>query len=280
MGQPLRAGRAFTLVELLVVVGIIAVLIGILLPSLNRARESARATQCMNNLRQWGMGFGMYVNLSKGSLPDDGDDGKDAATAIDYWDGSWLWFNAIPRMVNSKSYDELQTQDTSGGPRLPIDGDTSLYVCPTATRAAGVGSDKVDAGGYFLMYGNVMNPPATAQIRRTFLCYVMNSKLRDSKHPTVKMNRLKPSSLFVLMVEKRMRGREVPNGATGSTLARIKADWQRFTGRHQGGGYLLFADGHVGFFTNKEVNTMSQISPVQNYNQPGKLIWSPNGPAN
>ena len=64
-----KFNKGFTLIELLVVIAIIGILAGILLPVLSRARESARRTQCMSNIKQVGMGLIMYANENNELFP-------------------------------------------------------------------------------------------------------------------------------------------------------------------------------------------------------------------
>src|SRR5438874_51074 len=74
-----RPRGAFTLIQLLVVVGIITVLIGLLLPALGRARRQARAVVCLSNLRELGIVFHTYVNQNKGRAPGYGAEGSHRA---------------------------------------------------------------------------------------------------------------------------------------------------------------------------------------------------------
>ena len=89
------ADRAFTLAEVLIVVGIIALLISILLPMAARAREAGRQAACLNNLRQVAAGIMSYVNDNDGSLPfsasAQGSGQYPSPNAAD-----WIWWHGLP----------------------------------------------------------------------------------------------------------------------------------------------------------------------------------------
>jgi len=76
-----KTGRAFTLVELLVVLAIIALLAALLLPTLGRAKESARATVCLSNLHQTGIALQIYASDNNNKLPVMRDVSTDPAVA-------------------------------------------------------------------------------------------------------------------------------------------------------------------------------------------------------
>jgi prepilin-type N-terminal cleavage/methylation domain-containing protein len=135
--RSLRHG--FTLIELLVVLAIIALLASLLLPALAGAKDRARATKCVGNLRQWGMAYRMYADDNSDYLPRRGQ-GVQPLALIDRPDD---WFNALPRYFGLLSFENMVTNNSKPAPHSE-----SVFICPAAS----------DPGGaYFLPYGMNMN---------------------------------------------------------------------------------------------------------------------------
>ena len=280
----------FTLVELLVVIGIIALLVGILLPALSKARKAAQEVKCLNNLRQLCLGVFMYADSQKGSLPYEGGDGTIASPVTAglpqgaSWDEAGLWFNAAPTNLNQPTYSEQQTNYLLKGVPLAHQGANSVFVCPAADDPQTTAADK-NAGvapksdGYLWLWGGAPGS-GVPQARPTYMCYVLNSKL-NATHKTQKMSQLRPGAAVVIFMEKRMIPGELLSGDKNyaKALGQVRGEHKRFTARHRNGGFIGFADGHVAWFSNQQVNTPSD--PVKNdYNYPDRVVWDPFGPEN
>ena len=116
-----RPRAAFTLIELLVVIAIIALLAAILFPVFARARENARKTSCMNNMKQLGIGFAQYTQDYDECFPGSAQ-GSDPAGSGWVPAGTSVT-TAIPAVVKN-------------GAIFPYIRNVQVYICPSDTNAS------------------------------------------------------------------------------------------------------------------------------------------------
>ena len=153
-----RRHPGFTLIELLVVMAVMAILASLLLPVLTRAKEKAKATQCLSNLRQWNLALSLYLHDNDDAIPRRGQ-GVQPLHDIDRPED---WFNALPPLIGLPTYLAMVTNGT-----IPKPGDTSVYVCPTA---------RPTTNDYFLSYA--MNFYLSPTLRAT------PHRLSEIPHPS------------------------------------------------------------------------------------------------
>jgi prepilin-type N-terminal cleavage/methylation domain-containing protein len=145
-----RRSRAFTLVELLVVIAIIGVLVGLLLPAVQAAREASRRSQCLNNLKQIGLGC-LNFQSANGAFPTAGgaveqffNTAELAKPAYGYEGAGWM-YQILPYIEQQNLYN-LRKGDGAANAGFQktdlIEKRVSVYNCPSRDgRTAIVGTD-------------------------------------------------------------------------------------------------------------------------------------------
>lgn len=113
--------RGFTLIELLVVIAIIAILAGMLLPAVAKAKAKTRTIACLNNLRQWAQAMQMYTFENDDYLPPEG-----TGTGLNKQTG---WYVALPKQMGFPDYYQMPWHTNAAAPV-----GRSLFICPANPR--------------------------------------------------------------------------------------------------------------------------------------------------
>jgi prepilin-type N-terminal cleavage/methylation domain-containing protein/prepilin-type processing-associated H-X9-DG protein len=258
-----RIRRGFTLIELLVVIGILGVLVGMLLPAVQKVRESANRSQCQNNLKQIGLAFHNHHD-ALGYFPSGGWSGTlppsyiNGSPAVGFHQYAAWGFQILPYIEADNVW--------KGGPLVAVGTSNKLFFCPSRR------------GPQTLTYPDDYQPPLTGGN----ITHALGDYAASNKEGTGVVRRYYPTSFAaitdgtsstLLVSEKRLNlsflGKEDATDDNQGYVAGWRTDTMRKTTRpplpdyrapvgdggggfgssHSGGLNALFADGSVHFLS-------------------------------
>jgi prepilin-type N-terminal cleavage/methylation domain-containing protein len=281
MIRPTTHPRAFTLIEILVVIGIVVILLGLLIPAIGMITASARATRSMSNLRSFATAFGTFAAQRKDRIPWEGE--KNIAGIANNLAEPNFWANALGPLMDSDRYaalveDAFREQRDVASWSEP----NTVWADPSATSESGTPWEFGEAGPEGVKrqfwFGYVMN----IRLNNVFL---QQLGLPDTHRTLMSHAHIDKADRTVLMLELRGRPQELPPNDPHFTrnLDRSQSSWKRFAARHFEGGHLLFSDGHAEWALNRDVTTNAQgsrdpLTPDGDWNTE-RFIFEPQGPA-
>jgi len=291
VNAPRRKAGAFTLIELLVVIAIIAILAAMLLPALSKAKEKARRTNCLSNLRQWGLALQMYVTDGNDILSCDGmsslqlQGGGTWCGPVDQPGGMrsgrpddpYAWFTVLPPFLSSPtlSYYVNSMVGTRGFSAAKVTqyipfpgGKGPIWECPSA---------QMSSSTILNILSPAQNPPNDGTPGCAgFFSYAMNIDLKYSlpnfTYPGMpKMTFFKNPSATVFMFDAVFDPvSEVVNGNPQFNSVNPAGRFRSFAWRHSQGGVINFLDGHDAYFKTSAIYDKVNDTEMTN----SDVIWN------
>jgi prepilin-type processing-associated H-X9-DG protein/prepilin-type N-terminal cleavage/methylation domain-containing protein len=219
VGAIMRTRSAFTLVELLVVIAVIGVLVALLLPAVQAAREAARRTECSNNLKQLGLSIHQFCDTHDGDFPKSRHDVTLAAK------DAWIW--TLKPFYEGVDSIRICPDDRQREPRLKQN--LSSYLM----------------NGY-LVYedpirpGSVLNFEKLQSTSKTIMLFEATDEVDLELHPDSTNDHTHSPAWFDMWYFDRDKVME-------TIRSEVAVD------RHSGGSNFLYADGHVAFVPETQV---------------------------
>jgi prepilin-type N-terminal cleavage/methylation domain-containing protein/prepilin-type processing-associated H-X9-DG protein len=292
MLSPVRRRAAFTLIELLVVIAIIAILIGLLLPAVQKVREAAARTQCKNNLKQIGLALHMYHD-SNNSFP--------VGSTATFWGWAAL---TLPYLEQNNLYTQLNPPVNSFKSALTnalplLQTPLKVFYCPSDPAGGGVNINRPfntpTAGTRIALSNYPGNGGDTANGQGIF-----------SPNTPVRIGDITDGTSNTILVGERTTPPVQPNASDYRNISRKAALWagydgwggggpgtdalwgyslyrlqdgfsgtgfdtlgppQAFSSSHTGGVQFLFGDGSVHLISESVNWTPSGTTPIGTFNR-------------